>query len=749
VRIVLRILRVIFIAGFLGVVGAAGYVTYNLLRDLPSLEALDELRFTATSTFYTRDGTPIADVGTVEDGRAIARQLVRLSDVSPAAVVAVVVSEDQRFFRHYGVDFIRLFGGLYYSLRGDLQGGSSITTQVVKNTLLKNLASERSGLTGLERKLKEFPLAIQLERRYSKEEILEMYFNVVPWGGNAQGIWAASQAYFGKDPSRLSLAEGAYLAVLIPAPNTRYLDLKATRKRMRILLNNMAADGWISKAEAEAAWKQPLVPRGWAAKYDASGNLLNAKLMDPQARIMPDLNIRSARYFVLEVQRYLKEKLGADKLREEGGLRVYTTLDLKMQAAAEKAVTGRKLPDGAQLALVGLDPASGEVYAMVGAKPGTDPGAEFNRATQAWRSPGSAIKPFTYGTALEAGWTQASTVLDAPFEYPTPQGVWRPKNFDNTYLNRAVTIRYALDRSLNLPAIRTLDAIGVGRLGDKLKAAGFRITNNLPVLANAIGGGADITPLGLAAAYSSFVNGGYWVEPQLVLRVEDSKGRVVYQPEPKKVLLWSPQVAYQVWDMLKGYVYDVPPGFRSSLAADAKIPGRIIGGKTGTSQDAVDLWFSGATRGLVATLWVGRDDHKPQRMNGVEPSSSIVNPIIWHDFVEEALRGRPAGDFPQPSGLISGGMDLLTGDPTSSGGVQALFPSRQTQRLQAAVEDTPPPPSYVPSVGPAVADTPVYQTVAVDRLTGCLAAPDAPTERIAWVQVAANRVSQYACSSGN
>ncbi|MER3483080.1 MAG: penicillin-binding protein [Meiothermus sp.] len=744
----LRILRVVFIAGFLGVVGAAGYIINNLLRDLPSLEALDDLRFTATSTFYTRDGTPIADVGTVEDGRAIARQLVRLSDVSPAAVVAVVVSEDQRFFRHYGVDFIRLFGGLYYSLRGDLQGGSSITTQVVKNTLLKNLAGERQGLTGLERKLKEFPLAIQLERRYSKEEILEMYFNVVPWGGNAQGIWAASQAYFGKDPSKLSLAEGAYLAVLIPAPNTRYLDLKSTRKRMRILLNNMVADGWVSKTEAENAWKQPIVPKGWAAKYDADGNLLNAKLEAPEARIMPDLNIRSARYFVLEVQRYLKSKLGADKLREEGGLRVYTTLDLKMQAAAEKATTGRKLPDGAQLALVGMDPMSGEVYAMVGAKPGTDPGAEFNRATQAWRSPGSAIKPFTYGTALEAGWTQANTVLDAALEYPTPQGVWRPKNFSNTFLNRAVTIRYALDRSLNLPAIRTADAIGIQRLGDKLKAAGFRITNNLPVLANAIGGGADITPMGLAAAYSSFVNGGYWVEPRLVLRVEDSRGRIVYQPDPKKVLLWSPQVAYQVWDMMKGYVYDVPPGFRSSLAQDAQIPGRIIGGKTGTSQDAVDLWFAGATRGLVATLWVGRDDHKPQRMNGVEPSSSIVNPIIWHDFVEEALRGRPAGDFPQPSGLIQSGMDLLGGDPSSSG-VQALFPSRQTQRQQAAVQDTPPQPSYIKAVGPAVADSPVYQTIAVDRLTGCLAAPDAPTERIAWLQVAENQVNRYACGNGN
>jgi len=724
-------------------------VAYILLRDLPSLEALENLRFTSTSTFYTRDGTPIADLASVENGRAIARQLVRLSEVSPAAIVAVVVSEDQRFFKHYGVDFIRLFGGLYYTLRGDLQGGSTISTQVVKNTLLKDIA----GIRGIERKLKEFPLAIQLERNYSKEEILEMYLNVVPWGGNAQGIWAAAQAYFGKEPTELTLAEGAYLAVLIPAPSTRYLDYRATRKRMRILLNNMVYGGWISKADANAALKQPLVPRGWEISYDSTGSIKTAKLVDPSVRKLPENDIRLARYFVLEVQRYLKEKIGSEKLRNEGGLRIYTTLDLKMQAAAEKAVTGRRLPDGAQLALVALDPFSGEVYAMVGARPGTDPKAEFNRATQSLRSPGSAIKPFTYGVALEAGWTQATTVRDEPIEKMTPQGLWQPKNFDGTSLNRPVTIRYAMDRSLNLPAIRTLESLGASRLGDKLKAAGFcvggadngKCRNDIATLATAIGGGADISPMGLAAAYASFVNGGYRVEPMLVTRVEDANGRIVYQPEPKKTLLWSPQVAYQIWDMLKGYVYDIPPGFRSSLAKDAQIPGRIIGGKTGTSQDARDLWFSGATKGLVATLWVGRDDNKPQRMGGIEPSSSMVNPPIWKDFVEEALRGRPAGDFTQPPGLIEGGMDLLNGNPSSSG-VLALFPSNQQQR-QVEVVNAPSVPTYVAATSPTLSNSPVYVTIAIDRTTGCIAAADVPTERLTWLQVPDSRANQYACSN--
>jgi len=385
---------------------------------------------------------------------------------------------------------------------------------------------------------------------------------------------------------------------------------------------------------------------------------------------------------------------------------------------------------------------------MVGARPGTE--GEFNRATQAWRSPGSAIKPFVYGVALEAGWTQATTVLDAPVEYRTPRGVWRPKNFDGRYLDRPVSIRYALDRSLNLPAIRTAEAIGVQRLGDKLRAAGFRLAGNMAVLANSIGGGAEITPMGLAAAYASFVNGGYWVEPRLVLRVEDSNGRVIYQPEPKKVLLWTPQVAYQIWDMLKGYVYDVPPGFRSSLASEARIPGRIVGGKTGTSDQAIDLWFAGATRGLVATLWVGRDDHKPQRMGGVEPSSSVVNPPIWRDFVEQALRGRPAGDFPQPSGLVSATFDLLTGN-ISSTGVMAVFPAHQVQRLETPkspsyVVETPPQPTYVAPPGPAVASSRAYLTIAVDRLTNCQASPQTPTERIVWLQVPEGRLSEYQCN---
>ncbi len=742
--------RLVVIAAFLGGVIGAVYVGNILLRDLPSLEALDDLRFTETSTFFASDGTPMGDLAGQQEGRDIARQLVKLSDVSPAAVVAVVNSEDKRFFQHYGLDFVRLIGGLYYSIKGDLQGGSSITTQVVKQTLLSDLRFERSGMSGLERKLKEFPLAIQLERRYSKEEILEMYLNVVPWGGNAQGIWAASQAYFGKDPSELSIGEGAYLAVLIPSPNRRYEDFKSSKRRANTLLRNMVAGGWITKEDAATARSEKIVPRGWIVNYDDKGNITKAVLHDRSLRIVHENKSAVARYFLLDVQKFLKKQIGTDKLRNEGGLRIFTTLDLKMQDAAEKATLNRRLPDGAQLGMVGMNPNTGEVYAMVGAVPGTNNTAEFNFASQPIRSPGSSVKPFTYGVALEAGWLQNTTVQDLPVEKRTPQGIWKPKNFDGTYLGRPVTIRYAMDRSLNFPAIRTLEALGASKLADKLRTAGFCVgfapkCDGTGDLANAIGGGVNISALGMAGAYSSFVNGGYRVEPILVTKVEDSRGRVIYQSEPKRTLLWTPQVAYQIWDMLKGYVYDKDPRGRESLAKDVRIPGMVVGGKTGTSDFGKDLWFAGAVKGLVATLWIGRPDNHPQRMNGVEPSSSLVNPPIWHDFVAEAMRGRPTDDYSRPSGLVSTTVDLMSGNVSSSG-ASIVVPSSQQQRL-SRVSDQKPVPSMVPTFGPAVAEGTVYETMAIDKQTGCEAAADTPPERIDWIQVPDYKVSTYACKT--
>jgi penicillin-binding protein 1A len=686
----LRLFALFLLALFLGAGLALGYVAYAFTRDLPDLSQLDRLRLTATSTLYARDGSLLAQIASVEEGRAIHRGLVRLSQVSPAAVAAIVFSEDRRYFQHYGVDFLRLFGALYAVLKGDLQGGSTISTQVLKNTLLKDLAQERT----LERKIKEWILALELERRYTKEEILEMYLNVIPWGGNAVGIAGAAEAYFGKDPGGLSLAEGLYLASLIPAPNARYGDLKGVRERMRRLLDEMVAEGWVSREVAEAAWREPLEPSGWRARYDEGGNLLEARLVDPEARLVRSISPKMASHFVLEVRRFLEARFGKEKVYGEGGLKVYTTLDPAMQRAAEAAAQRARLPEGAELALVGLDPETGEVLALVGGIRREND--QYNRATRALRNPGSAVKPFVYATALEAGWTQATLVPDRPLEFPDPSqpgGVWRPKNFSGTFLNRSITLRYALDLSLNLPAIYTAHQVGVEKVAEKLAQAGFAV--RYPTLAIAIGG-ASITPMDLAAAYAAFVNGGYRVAPIFVARVEDARGEVLYRATPERRLLFDPLVAYQGWDLLKGYVYDLG---EKGLAKGARIPGRVVGGKTGTTNEARDLWFAGVTWGLSAVVWVGRDDNRPLRMGGREPSSSVVNPPIWRDFVAEALRGRPGQDFPPPPGLVRARVDLLSGYP-SAGGVEMVF-------LEGKAPAPPPPPKPTPPAeGPGAQETP-------------------------------------------
>ena len=695
----LRFLALLLFALLLGVGLALGYIAYAYTRGLPDLSQLDRLRLTATSTLFARDGSLLAQLASVEEGRAIHRGLVRLSQVSPAALAALVFSEDRRYFQHYGVDFLRLFGALYAVLRGDLQGGSTITTQVIKNTLLKDLAQERT----LERKVKEWALALELERRYTKEEILEMYLNVVPWGGNAVGLGGAAEAYFGKDPGALTLAEGLYLASLVPAPNARYGDLKGVRERMRRLLEEMVAEGWVSREVAEAAWREPLAPRGWRVRYDGEGNLLEAELADPEARLVRPLDPRMAPHFVLEVRRFLEARFGKEKVYGEGGLRVYTTLDPAMQRAAEAAVSRARLPEGADLALVALDPETGEVLALVGGV--RREGDEYNRATRALRNPGSAVKPFVYATAFEAGWTQATLVPDRPLEFPDPSqpgGIWRPKNFSGTFLNQSVTVRYALDLSLNLPAVYTAHQVGVERVAEKLAQAGFAV--RYPTLAIAIGG-ASVTPIDLAAAYAAFVNGGYRVAPIFVERVEDARGQVLYRATPERRRLFDPLVAYQGWDLLKGYVYDLG---EKGLAKRARVPGRVVGGKTGTTNEARDLWFAGVTRGLSAVVWVGRDDNRPLRLGGREPSSSVVNPPIWRDFVAEALRGRPAGDIPLPPGLVKARVDLVSGY-LSPNGIEMAFPAR-------GVPVPPPPPLEAPSAEPPPA-TP-----------GAEAVPEAPSE---------------------
>ena len=329
-----------------------------------------------------------------------------MDEVSPAALQAIVAYEDDQFFDHYGFDLPAIARAFYEEfVGGGDRGGSSITTQLVKNTVLADVRNERS----MERKAKELLLAIELERLLTKAEILQRYVNVVFWGGNVYGIRAAAQTYFGKDPIELNLAEGLYLARLIPAPNPRHDDFATTRASMRTVLDKMVRQGTISEEAAERAWRYPLEPRGWTVEYGPDGTLISATPTGESVVVQESISSELNWHVVVAVRNWLLDRFGEAAVFGRGGLRVTTTIDVQAQAAANQASLDAQVPEGAQLAIVGIDPSTGEVLAMVGEKlqPGVREG-EFNRVTQALRQPGSSFKPIAYATAMEeAGFTQA------------------------------------------------------------------------------------------------------------------------------------------------------------------------------------------------------------------------------------------------------------------------------------------------------------------------------------------------------
>lgn len=700
-----------------------GVVAFRWYRETPDIHQLETLRLTGSTTIYAADGTPLATLAAVSGSNYTYRTVVKLNQVSPALISAVIFSEDRNFYHDYGINPLGIVRAALHDithLGHGLQGASTISSQLVKQTLLAKIAETRS----FKYKFQSIVLAIELNRLFTKNEILQMYLNVIPWGGNATGIAAAAQAYFNTTPARLNLAQSLYLARLIPAPNYFYYHLREVRADMKILLDKMVQQGWITPSEAQSAWDYPLVPNGWEARYGPQGQLLFAKLVNPNARIIPPLRNIAPR-FVFAVEQELLRRFGVARVFGEGGLKVYTTLSLPMQEAAEEAARQavHEVTPGAQLAIVALDPYTGAVRAMVGALPGT-PG-QFNRATQAWRSPGSAVKPFVYGTALENGWTEASLVADKPLAIPdpaSPGGYYRPHNYTHTFMMRDITIRYAMDNSLNIPAIRTAMKVGLDKIAETFKRADFKVPNP-PVPPIAIGA-VEVTPMEMAGDYAAFLNGGYRMRPYLIERVTTASGKLLYQAEPHPVRLFSPQVAYQVWSMLQGYVYDLGD---HSLAYWAKIPGIIMGAKTGTSPQARDLWFCGITPGLVAVVWTGNDNYTPMRYaNGGIPSSSVIPAVIWRQFMERAIVGLQAAPPPVPPGLVPARINLLTGQ-LSPHGALAYFPVGQVPQAPQQVSGSL---KYLP----------------FDLRTGCPATASTPPDAIIWRPAGSLPAS---CASGS
>jgi penicillin-binding protein 1A len=552
--------------------------------------------------------------------------------------------EDDQFYEHGAISLKGMARAAFRNLTAAKvkEGGSTITQQLAKGLFL---TPERT----LARKVKEIQLATEIEYRYSKDKILEMYLNTIYFGGGAYGIEAAARTYFSKSVDQLALGEAALLAGLAQAP-TRYSpfnDLKRAKERRDIVLGRMQALGHASAAQVHTARSAPVALNPF---FKARG-LTN--------------------HFVDYARRDLEPRYGR-ALLERGGLRIYTTLDLETQRIAgevlrngvkgiEKTLAGRRKgtqPDPVELegALVALDPATGEIRAMVG---GLDYAkSQFNRVAQARRQPGSTFKPFVYAAAFDRGFTPANLLDDFPISYSIPQNGrmvdWRPANFDHQYRGQ-VTLRHALEESINVPTVRLLEAVGMDPVISLARRMGIK--SELRREYGLALGVSEVTLLELTGAYAVLGNQGLRVPPTSIRRVVGPSGEPLEAATAAPDRVLREEVAFVTTSVLQGAV-------ERGTAKRGRVPGWSVAAKTGTSQDAVDKWFVGYTHRLAAGLWVGYD--RPRSVGSYETAGRLVAPV-WADFMRRALRTVPKETMPIPEGILPVRVNYRTGLPTNAG----------------------------------------------------------------------------------
>lgn len=582
----------------------------------------------ASSQIYDINGNEIANVHAAEN-----RRPVKIEQVPKDLQNAFVAVEDNRFYEHSGVDPRGIMRALYANIRGRgvSEGGSTITQQLAKNAYL---TQDRT----ITRKIQEVFLALQLERQYTKQEILEMYLNQIYFGQGAYGVQAAAQTYFGKDVDKLTLNECAMLAGIPKSPNyySPANNMQAAQARKAVVLDQMAKYGYIANSQAQKTKQEQLT------------------LVKPVAKEKDN----TAAYFIDYVTQTLIDKYGADAVYKEG-LKIYTTLDMDMQKAAEEAV--KKLPtyrtDGngvqqPQAAIVAIDPHNGYIKAMVGGR-GTD---QFNRATMAVRQPGSAFKPFVFAAALEEHFTPNTVINDAPIDI----GGWRPQNDSGSFSGK-VTMREVAQHSINVPTVKIAQKIGIDKPIYYAQAMGISTfvldgAQNDKQLATALGGMTKgVTPLEITSAYGTFANKGVHVEPVVIVKVLDRNGKVLEQYEPKQNSVISANSAAELTDMLQTVI-------KNGTGRKADI-GRPAAGKTGTTSNYHDAWFVGYTPDLVAGVWMGNDDNTPMHgvMGGQLPAE------IWKAFMQKALAQTPAKNFDGSSAASKGDRVYELDDDKKSG----------------------------------------------------------------------------------
>ncbi len=606
--------------------GAFVGVFFSLLKDLPQIRSLENFNPSAVTRFYSSDQVLLAELFMEK------RTPVPFDRIPDHLKTAIIATEDRKFYTHSGVDLKGIARAAFRDIRARkfVEGASTITQQLAKTLFLTSTKK-------LTRKLKEAILAFQLERRYTKDEILGLYLNQIYLGSGAYGVESAARVFFNKSVHELDLSQCALIAAMPKAPSrfSPIVNPKLAVKRRNIVLKQMLNTGVISNTAYESA--------------------VNAPLLSPSN----EKGERKAPYFIDYIKNQLEEIIGPDLLYK-GGLTVYTTLSYKMQSEAKAALLNgldrlrvRMILNGLdapspQGALVAIDIRTGGILAMVGGRDYNK--SPYNRATTAKRQPGSAFKPLIYALAISRGFPQNHVILDSPivFKGKTRERDWKPENFSNRYSGE-ITLRKALTHSKNIPAVRLTETLGPSSVVQFAKKAG--IASNLDPSLSLSLGASETTLIELTAAYTVLPNKGKLTKPYGIIEIVDPKGKVVKRTRPEKSVVISRQDAAIVVDMLQGVIQEGT----GRKAGKINFP---IGGKTGTTNDFKDALFIGFSPVVCTGVWIGADNHTS--LGPGETGARAALPV-WIEFMGKAHTQIPYAYFDIPDGIVKMPMNVNSG----------------------------------------------------------------------------------------
>ena len=593
-----------------GIMLVAAFAWFS--RDLPDPDKIIDRTLAESTKIYARDGSTLLYEVHGEQKRTV----INLEDIPEHARWATIVVEDKDFYTHKGFNLRRIIASVIIDvIKGrKAQGASTITQQFVKNAIL---TTEKS----YTRKIRELILAYQIERKFSKDQILKLYFNEIPYGSTAYGIESASQTFLNKSAKDLTIAEGALLAALPQSPSYYLNHEEDLLQRQQLILKLLRDQEKITEEQYTQAKEEKVAIQ---AKRESI----------------------TAPHFVFYVRELLANRYG-EKIIEQGGLKVVTTLDIDHQRSAESAITKgveRNTRYGAEnAALVSLDTKTGQILAMVGSKDYFDESIDGNvNVTLRPNQPGSSFKPIVYATAFKKGYTPETMLFDFATKFKTDSGDYEPKNYDGGE-HGPVTMRQALAGSLNIPAVQTLYLAGIPNVLDTAKDLGYTTLNDPSRFGlSLVLGGGDVTLLEHTSAFATFAREGQRHPPTPILRIEDKNGRVLEEFEQHETTAIEQQVAQQITDILtdngaRAYIF----GTRNSLT----LPDRPVAAKTGTTNDFRDAWTMGYTPSIAVGVWVGNNDNSEMKKGA---DGSVIAAPIWQTYLKDVLKDSPVETFHKP-----------------------------------------------------------------------------------------------------